>query len=244
MSQDIDEALRGWEVKAGTVQARQVEAADGRQVLQMRLDLGIVQMESENRPDGTRPHGFPTYFKYLQFQADEKGRQGRRFVLSEEQCMEADREFIQFYHRRICWMALENFRRAVADADHTLAFMDFIRDHSPNDDYTQAHEQYRGFVMFHRIESAAALRVQEKSPETAIDEITSGLEKLQAFFVEHNVEEQLDENPMIEQLRKMEQALRQKHGIEATLREQLAKAVANEQYEVAAKLRDALRRRE
>ena len=49
---------------------------------------------------------------------------------------------------------------------------------------------------------------------------------------------------MIEQLRKMEQALRQKHGIEATLREQLAKAVANEQYEVAAKLRDALRRRE
>ena len=43
-------------------------------------------------------------------------RQGRRFVLSEDQCLEADREFIQFYHRRICWMALENFRRAVADA--------------------------------------------------------------------------------------------------------------------------------
>ncbi len=244
MSQDIDEALRSWEIKPGTVQARQVEAGDGRQVLQMRLDLGIVQMEIEDRPDGARPEGFPTYFQYLAFQAEEKGRQGRRFVLSEDQCLEADREFIQFYHRRICWMALENFRRAVADADHTLAFMDFVRDHSPNEEYTQAHEQYRGFVMFHRIESAAALQVQEKSPEAAIDEINSGLEKLQAFFAEHNAEEQMEENPMIEQLRKMEKALRQKHGIETTLREQLAKAVANEQYEVAAKLRDALRRRE
>ena len=40
------------------------------------------------------------------------------------------------------------------------------------------------------------------------------------------------------------QHVRQKHGIDTTLREQLAQAVANEQYEVAAKLRDALRRRE
>src|SRR6266849_8969365 len=244
MSQDIDEALRGWEVKAGTVQARQVEAADGRQVLQMRLDLGIVQMETDDRPDGARPHGFPTYFRYLLFQAEEKGRQGDRFVLNEEQCLEADREFIQFYHRRICWMALENFRRAVADADHTLAFMDFVRDHSPNEEYTQAHEQYRGFVLFHRIEAAAALQVQQNRPEVAIDEITGGLDKLQAFFAAHHAEEQMEENPMVQQLRKMEKALREKHGIETTLREQLAQAVANEQYEVAAKLRDALRRRE
>jgi len=54
----------------------------------------------------------------------------------------------------------------------------------------------------------------------------------------------MEENPMVQQLRKMEEALREKHGIETTLREQLAQAVANEQYEVAAKLRDALRRRE
>src|SRR5205807_8100917 len=32
-------------------------------------------------------------------------------------------------------------------ADHTLAFMDFVRDHSPNEEYTEAHEQYRGFVL-------------------------------------------------------------------------------------------------
>src|SRR5215470_2718709 len=165
MSQDIDGALSGWEFKPGEVQARQVQAADGRQVLQMRMDLGIIQMEMEGRPDGLRPHDLPTYFHYLKAEAGKQLRSNHPFVLSEEQCQEADREFIQFYHRRICWMALGNFARAIADADHTLAFMDFVRDHSPNEEYTEAHEQYRGFVMFHRIESAAALKVQEKSPE-------------------------------------------------------------------------------
>ena len=31
--------------------------------------------------------------------------------------------------------------------------MDFVRDHSPNDEYKLAHEQYRGFVLFHRTPS-------------------------------------------------------------------------------------------
>ena len=48
---------------------------------------------------------------------------------------------------------------------------------------------------------------------------------------------------MVEQLRKMDRSLRELHKIDATLQEQLQQAVANEQYEAAAKLRDALRRR-
>ena len=37
-----------------------VKAADGRQVIQMRIDLGVLQLEPEGRPDGdalaaTRP---------------------------------------------------------------------------------------------------------------------------------------------------------------------------------------------
>src|SRR5437762_1499086 len=186
MSQDIDAALRDWEFKPGEVQARQVEAGDGRQVLQMRMDLGIVQMETEGRPDGTRPSDFPTYFQYLASQAAKK----KRFVLSEEQCQEADREFIQFYHRRICWMALGNFARAVADADHTLAFMDFVRDHSPNEEYTEAHEQYRGFVLFHRTQAAAAAAVEHGRAEDAVDAIHQGVAHLRALAEDADDEDQ------------------------------------------------------
>ena len=244
MSKDIDAALRGWEYRPGVVQARLVRAHGGRQVLQLRLDLGLLQLETTGRPDGTRPHGQATYFDYLRKQARSAAQADRDFVLNEEQCLEADREFVQFYHRRIAWLALRQFGRALADADHTLAFMDFVRDHSPGEDYTQAHEQYRGFVLFQRTQAAAALRLENGKPEDAIDEIRAGLEKLRAFFAAEDMDEQMEDDGMVRHLRKIETSLRETHGIEATLQEQLDQAIANEEYETAARLRDAIRRRE
>jgi hypothetical protein len=243
MNQDIDAALNGWEYKPGIVQARLVEAGDGRNVLQLRVDLGLLQMETTHRPDGTQPHGFPTYHVYLAKQAQLSARSGRTFVLNEEQCQEADREFVQYYHRRLCWLALHQYAHAVADADHTLAFMDFVRDHSPSDEFTQAHEQYRGFVEFQRTQAAGALCVEKDDPEGAIDAINEGLEKLRKFFATYDLEDQFEENGMVQQLRKMAGSLRKTHNIESTLQEQLNDAVANEEYETAARLRDELKRR-
>jgi hypothetical protein len=244
VSHDIDAALRGWEYKPGVVQARLVKAADGRQVIQMRVDLGLLQIETAGRPDGQRPHDYGSYFEYLRREARVAARAGEAFVLTEEQCQEADREFVQFYHRRICWLALRNYDRAIADADHTLAFMDLVRDHAPSAEYAQAHEQYRGFVLFQRTQAAAALKLEKSKPEDAIDEIRIGLDKLRAFFAAHEPEDQMEEDGMVRHLRKIETSLRETHGIEATLQEQLDQAIANEEYETAARLRDAIRRRE
>jgi hypothetical protein len=244
VGQDLDWALRGWDFKPGIVQARLVDASDGRQVLQMRIDLGVLQMELTGRPDGTKPHGFATYFDYLKGQSAQSRRSKQSFRLNQEQCIEADREFVQFYHRRICWLALRNYERAIADADHNLGFMDFVKAHSPSEDYTLSHEQYRAFVLFHRTQAAAALAIERNQPEQAIDAVHEGLEKIRQFFAEHGVEDRLEEDGMVQQLRKIEKQIRDTHGIETTLREQLAEAVANEQYEAAARLRDALRQRE
>ena len=163
--------------------------------------------------------------------------------MNEEQCQEADREFVQYYHRRICWLALRQYDQAMADADHTLAFMDFVKRHTPHEEYMQAHEQYRAFVLFQRTQAAAALRVEEAKPETAIDEIRAGLDKIHAFFAEHELEEQFDEDGMVQHLRKVEASLRQEYKIGATLQEQLEQAIAEENYEKAAQLRDQLRRK-
>jgi len=244
MFQDIDAALQGWDFKPGVVQARLVQARDGRQIIQMRVDLGVLQIEITERPDGQRPHGQPTYFDYLRQQSRLAERAEQPFVLSEEQCQEADREFVQFYHRRLCWLALRNYTRAVADADHTLASMDFVRAHSPSEEYTQAHECYRGFVLFHRTQAASQLAAEQNDPEAAIDEIRTGLEKLRSFFASYEAEEQMEEDGMVQELRKREQSLRLMHHIDVTLREQLEQAVAKEEYETAARLRDALMKRQ
>lgn len=243
MTQDIDDALRGWDYNPGMVQARLVQARDDRQVIQLRIDLGVLQIETTGKPDGTKPHGHETYFDYLKSQDQLARTAGKTFTLSEEQCFESDREFIQYYHRRLCWLALHDYARAIADADHTLAFMDFVRDHSPDEAYTEDHEKYRGFVLFHRTQAAASLAVDQKRPEAAIDEIATGIRRLHDFFTEHGLEEQMDSNPMVEQLRKLQETLRSRHEIGETLHEQLERAVANEEYETAARLRDVLRTR-
>lgn len=240
MAIDIDGILQGWEFKPGVLQARLIRAQDEREVIQLRLDLGILQMETVGRPDGQKPDGHFTYFEFLQSQARSAGK---KWSPSPDQCVEADREFIQFYHRRVAWLALHQFDRALVDSDHTLAFMDFLKEHSPSDEFTMAHERYRGFVLFHRTQAAAAKHLEAEDPEQAIDELRSGQRRILEFFAEHGLEENADEDAMLRQLRDSEKSLRQNHAIEVTLAEQLDQAVDAEDYELAARLRDQLRNR-
>ena len=244
MSKDIDAALDGWDVEPGIVQARLVVAADQRQIIQMRVELGVLQMETAHRPDGKRPHGYTTYFDYLRHEARAAASIDKPFMMDDEQCQEADREFLQFRQRRISWLALRNYAKAIEDADHTLTFMDFVKEHSPSEEYTQAHEQYRGFVTFQRTQGAAALALEQDNAEKAVDEVRKGLDRLKTFFEAFGAEEQMEEDGMVQHLRKIEQSLREQHGIAETLQEQLDRAVASENYEEAARLRDALRKRQ
>lgn len=243
VNQDIDFILRDWEFKPGVAQARLIRSHDDRQVIQMRIDLGVLQLEAIGRPDGARPHGgHETYCAYLQEQARLSRQTEHHFVLTDEQCHDADREFLQYYHRRMCWLALRQYKRAMRDADHTLAFMDFVKGHAPDDDYLQAHEQYRGFVLFQRTQAAAALEVENNAPESAIDEIHKGLERLRQFFAAYEREEEMEEDGMVRHLRHVEATLRQQYHVDTTLHEQLQQAIAEEDYERAAHLRDALKK--
>jgi protein-arginine kinase activator protein McsA len=55
--------------------------------------------------------------------------------------------------------------------------------------------------------------------------------------------EQYDDDELVTRLLETRETLRQKHEVGKTLQEQLAEAIASEQYEVAARIRDELNRR-
>ena len=55
--QDIDNVFREWPYQPGVISARLVQADDGREVLQMRIEMGLIQMETTGRPDGEQPEG-------------------------------------------------------------------------------------------------------------------------------------------------------------------------------------------
>ena len=105
-------------------------------------------------------------------------------------------------------------------------------------------KQYRGFVIFQRTQAAAALQVEKSVPESAVDEIRAGLEKLRSFFAAFDMEGEMEEDGMVQHLRKVEQSLREEYKIQATLQEQLEQAIADEDYEKAARLRDAMKQKE
>ena len=206
--------------------------------------MGVLQLEIEGRPDGGRPDGANTYFELLKRKASLSEQE---FVLSEKQCIEVDREFVQFYHRRICWLQLKEFDRAVRDADHTLALMDFCKVHSPDDEWTISHEQYRPFVLYHRTQAAALTQLEIENSdraELAIDEVNQGLNRLRSLFLEYNAEEQFANDELVQRLNEFRDSLREKYGVDQTLQEQLAAAVENEEYEWAADLRDQISQRD
>jgi hypothetical protein len=240
-NQDIDFILREWRYQPGVISARIVRASGRRKVLQMRIELGLLQMEFTGRPDGERPGDMDTYLEYIQGQFDAAGDSPP--VLTDEQCFEIDREFVQYYHRRICCLALREFDRAVADADHTLALMDFVAAHSPNEDWTASHERYRPFVYFHRTQALALAVLEKSGPEAAIEEINKGLETMRQIFVSAEAEDQYESDELVNQLRELKESLRKEYQVGQTLVEQLAEAVAAEEYERAAQLRDQIARR-
>ncbi|QDV13025.1 UvrB/uvrC motif protein [Rosistilla oblonga] len=238
-NQHLDELLRSWPFDAQNLSVRIVKGDDGRDVIQMRVDMGILQLETTDRPDGERPEGCSSILEAIRKQElDEVG-----FVLSDDQCNQVDREFMQFYHRRICWLRLQHYRRAVLDADHTLQLMDAARLHSPDEDWSTTHEQYRPFVWFHRTQAHALSELEDEGAEQAVSAINAGLESIEQIFVEHGAEEHFETDELVVRLRELRESLRREYSVGRTLQERLQEAVESEQYELAARLRDELAKR-
>lgn len=232
----LDELLREWTFKPQSLSVRLVKGDDERDVIQMRVDLGILQLETEGRPDGETPNGCSTFLEALLVLEKEDPD----FVMDEQQCFEADREFVQFYHRRVSWLRLQHYQRAVQDADHTLELMDLCRDHSPDDEWTMSHEQYRPFVLFHRTQAAARAALDESGPEASVKTIAEGLDAIQEVYQEHDATDEFENDDMVQELMKLRDQLREEYSVGPSLQERLAEAVATEQYELAAQLRDEL----
>src|SRR6202011_6421011 len=144
---------------------------DGHEKLQLRIDLGVLQMELSGRPDGVRPYGCESLLEYHQRRATRVEERGETYELTPEQCAELQQEGIQYYHRYLSLFQINDFAGVVRDTQRNLDLFDFVDAHTERDELSWTLQQFRPYVLMMNTRAKASIFLgQGKFPE-AIAEI-------------------------------------------------------------------------
>lgn len=276
MTQDISTLLNDWPYEPGRINVRLVERADGEQRIQVRLDLGILQMHLDGRPDGQQPEGFESLLDLVEAQieasfeapsrdepAPEDGTEAedldedrdssgplpppRRSEdaearLSSQQVSLLRDEAIQYYHRYLALLALEDFERVVRDTTRNLRVLDVIEKFAESEEDRSSVAPTRAHVTMMRARALASLALRDNEPKAAVAAIDEGIEALRRHFDSLGHTDMFERSTEVQVLQGMKQALMPKLPVsqKAELRKRLDDAVHQENYRLAAILRDEL----
>jgi hypothetical protein len=236
--------LDGWDFEPGNVSVRIVRGVDGREKVQMRVDLGLLQMEMEGRPDGTRPQGAESLLDHLAAKAQHTGDDPDSYRISEDDCEELLREGVQYYYRYLSFFHLGRYDLAERDTQRNLGLFAFVRRYAPSEQAKWRFDQYRPYVIMMNTRARAIPIYEEKRFREALQLIEGGITAIREFLIEHDLEDQEDDCLELEFLKRWREEIERTRPLEASekLQRQLDQAVRNENYERAAQLRDELRK--
>ncbi len=249
MSKDIAHLIEDWAFDPARVSARWVKGRDGGTKIQLRLDLGLFQMEPNGRPDGRRPHGYPTLLDY--YLTLERTTQGSAFPeLDDEACAGLQQEAVQFYYRYLALYALRHYEGVIRDTRHNMMIVELVERHAADEDLAWEFLQFYPYMRMMHARAAADQFVADGRGEyeMAILAVEQGLADIRAFWKKHD-DTEYDEDVTTDEeevLGDLLTELRQRKpkSPEDRLKEDLQRAIAVENYEKAATLRDTLRRME
>lgn len=247
MNNDTSEVLAGWpfDDDAG-LQVRRIDGLDGRPKLQIRIDLGLMQMETDGRPDGEKPFGSRSLLDHHRAQAEDyRRRHGwyEGYELNGDQCEALRRESLQYYHRRIAFMALQEYEAAVADADHNLQILDLLKAFARSQDDWLASEQYRAFILSQRIQCVTLQHLSREDVRAAMTEVERGEKELREVFAAQDRLDEWEESLELGSLEDLRRKLEARYQVTHRQRLQilLDEALRREDPDEAATLRSQLR---
>lgn len=244
-SKDITPVLKGWDYETGTINVRKINGIDGTPKLQMRLDLGLLQMEMSGRPDGAKPHGHESLLDYFEAQlADHKKSNGSDlgFHLSSEQCQSLREESLMYYQRYLSLFVLEEFAGVVRDTSRNLRVLDLCGRFAMDEQDKLVLEQYRPYITMMNARASAYLQLKSGRPAEALRTVDSGLKSIREFFEKFGQEEAYGRSNEVRVLKRFAREIRRKLPVNPMdrLQRKLSKAVKKEEYEEAARLRDKI----
>ncbi len=244
-NKDIQPVLQGWDFEPDSINVRKIRGLDGTPKLQMRLDLGLLQMELTGRPDGQRPHGYESLLEYYESQLAEHSQlngSALGFHLTRRQCSMLREEAGMYYHRYLGLFVLEEFHNVVRDTARNLRVLDLCGKYALDEQDQLILEQYRPYITMMNTRAQASIEYREGRIEDALMTIQKGLKRIKAFFARFGQEEIYDDSHEVRTLKRFAREIRKKLPANPIkqLQLKLNRAVKAERYEQAAKLRDEI----
>jgi UvrB/uvrC motif len=247
MDFDISRLLEDWEYQPGQVVVRRFKSKDGVEKIQLRVDLGLLQMNAEGRPDGKRPLGHVSLLEYYQARLYKyvaaQGGSDTGFKLGPEDCAKLQLEALQYHHRYICLLQLEDYTSVIRDAERNLTVFDFVAKYAESEETAWGLRQFEPqlLMVLARARGAQALLVEDY--DLAVQRAEEGLERIRAFFRETGRGESAEQSGEIQSIENWLEEIRAKRPLSQRerLERALRDAVNSEDYERAAEVRDALK---
>lgn len=243
MIHDLRAILDGWDFEPGKISVRKIIGKDGREKLQTRLDLGLIQCEVDGRPDGARPHQCESLLEYLEQRLEAHVRRHgseEGYSVRDEDCAGLRQEAAQYYQRYLAFFVLEEYDKVVRDTDRNLRMIDFVSRFADSDDEREAVESHRAYVVMMRTRGAVYDALENDRYELALRQANDGVEILNRLIEQaENGEEDVPEIEVLLELRE-EVLTRMPADSAPRLNWELRMALEHEDYERAAELRDKL----
>jgi len=245
---DIGIILENWPYDPEKVNVRRIKGADGKEKYQMRLALGMLQMEISGRPDGLKPEGFESYLELFENRLEDHRREtgsADGFSLSTQDCRKLRTEAAMYYHRYLAAFLLDDYEITCRDTHRNLRTFDFLNTYGAEKKDRISCEGYRPYVLRMNASARAQLDVQKKDLSHGIAVLNQTIEQIKDFYKKHEMEDEIESSRDIDILRVMSIDIQNMvpDDDNRQLKKQIKKALQDERYEDAADLRDRLKRR-
>ena len=244
-NKDISPILQGWEYEPGTLNVRKIIGIDGSHKLQMRIDLGVLQMNMTGRPDGVLPHGCESYLDYhekrLEIYSKAFGND-TNFYLDTSDCELLREESAMYYQRYLSLFVLGEFSGVVRDTTRNLRVLDLCGKYAQDEHDRLILEQYRPYILMMNTRAKAFIEFKEDRLGDAMETINIGIAEIREFFVRFGQEEAFPKCSEVKVLKRFAREIRGKMPVDpiVKLKKRLNNALAEERYEDAAQYRDRI----
>lgn len=245
MDFDITSHLAKWEYEPGELMVRRFTGTDGLEKIQLRIDLGLLQMNAKGRPDGKKPEGYESYFDYYkdQWRQIKLQKEAPQFSLGEDETSELQQEALQYQHRYICFFQIEDYQGVLRDTERNIAAFDFVEKYARSEELSWALQQFRPQALMMRRRAMAAMCLEDDDYDGAVRWIKTGMREIQEFMEEYRSYDQNESSEELESLEGWLEEIQRSRPMteQEKLQSALDEAVKREDYEKAAEFRDALK---